>query len=167
MLPGSKAELFQPIGRREITSPQSCKRVQHQEAWAGQQSRDCESREESQAWKKTQTIKRISFSYIQNITQHNKQGKQACVSFPFSQQYLAETPRAASGLRELVYRSSFFCSTLSRMFLRRTRARLSSPLHTSVNTRSMSCFKMSSVSSTRLEDSGGQVGIIWFVVWLV
>lgn len=40
------------------------------------------------------------------------------------------------------------------MFFRSTRARLSSPLHTSVNTRSISCFRMSSVSSTKLEDRG-------------
>lgn len=65
--------------------------------------------------------------------------------------YLAETPRAANGWRMCVCCSSLFCSTLSRMFLRRTRARLSSPLHTSRNTSSISCLRMSSVSSTTLK----------------
>lgn len=64
--------------------------------------------------------------------------------------YLAETPRAANGWRMCVCCNILFCSTLSRMFLRRTRARLSSPLHTSWNTRSISCLRMSSVNSTTL-----------------
>lgn len=52
------------------------------------------------------------------------------------------------------------------MFLRSTRARLSSPLHTSVNTRSISCFKMSSVSSTKLKDRGKRGGKKQLVVMI-
>ena len=68
--------------------------------------------------------------------------------------HLAATPRAARGWSELAHRSSFFWSTLSRMFLRSTRARLSSPLRTRRKTSSISSFRISSVSSTRLETQG-------------
>lgn len=68
--------------------------------------------------------------------------------------HLAATPRAARGWSELAHLSSFFWSTLSRMFFRSTRARLSSPLHTKRKTSSISSFKISSVNSTRLEDQG-------------
>lgn len=71
--------------------------------------------------------------------------------------HLAATPLAARGWSELAHRSSLFWSTLSRMFLRSTRARLSSPLHTRRKTSSISSFRISSVSSTRLQGQGHEV----------
>lgn len=71
--------------------------------------------------------------------------------------HLAATPLAARGWSELAHRSSFFWSTLSRMFFRSTRARLSSPLHTKRKTSSISSFKISSVNSTRLKGQGHKV----------
>lgn len=68
--------------------------------------------------------------------------------------HLAATPLAARGWSELAHLSSFFWSTLSRMFFRSTRARLSSPLHTRRKTSSISSFKISSVNSTRLKGQG-------------
>lgn len=70
--------------------------------------------------------------------------------------HLAATPRAARGWSALAHLSSFFWSTLSRMFFRSTRARLSSPLHTKRKTSSISSFKISSVNSTRLKGQGPQ-----------
>lgn len=64
--------------------------------------------------------------------------------------HLAATPLAAKGWSEWAHLSSFFWSTLSRMFFRSTLAKLSSPLHTRRKTSSISSFRISSVSSTRL-----------------
>lgn len=68
--------------------------------------------------------------------------------------HLAATPLAARGWSEWAHLSSFFWSTLSRMFFRSTLARLSSPLHTRRKTSSISSFRISSVSSTRLRAKG-------------